>query len=202
MRASCGSVPPWNSGYVDQNRDALDPDKTVYEEISGGHDTLAMGGRKPSTPAPTLPASISAARIRKRRWHAVGRRTQSRPSGQAAASRLERAAAGRTDERSGRRYPAGFGRGDPQLCGLRGRDQPRPLVPRPDRHAHSGVRGGRLRALVRRELSDVRTATSRAVGYRQRASRDAFATSDSPSSLASRPGRWPRSDSRTKCWQR
>lgn len=33
-------------GYVDQNRDALDPEKTVYEEISGGHDHLEMGGRK------------------------------------------------------------------------------------------------------------------------------------------------------------
>jgi ATP-binding cassette ChvD family protein len=33
-------------GYVDQNRDALAPDKTVYEEISGGHDNLEMGGRK------------------------------------------------------------------------------------------------------------------------------------------------------------
>src|SRR5206468_11462991 len=33
-------------GYVDQNRDALDADHTVYEEISGGHDTLEMGGRK------------------------------------------------------------------------------------------------------------------------------------------------------------
>ena len=33
-------------GYVDQNRDALNPDHTVYEEISGGHDTLEMGGRK------------------------------------------------------------------------------------------------------------------------------------------------------------
>jgi ATP-binding cassette ChvD family protein len=33
-------------GYVDQNRDALDPEKTVYEEISGGHDMLEMGGRK------------------------------------------------------------------------------------------------------------------------------------------------------------
>jgi len=32
-------------GYVDQNRDALAPDKTVYEEISGDHDTLTMGGR-------------------------------------------------------------------------------------------------------------------------------------------------------------
>ncbi len=33
-------------GYVDQNRDALDPEKTIYQEISGGHDTLEMGGRK------------------------------------------------------------------------------------------------------------------------------------------------------------
>ncbi len=33
-------------GYVDQNRDALNPENTVYEEISGGHDTLEMGGRK------------------------------------------------------------------------------------------------------------------------------------------------------------
>jgi sulfate-transporting ATPase len=33
-------------GYVDQNRDALSADKSVYEEISGGHDNLEMGGRK------------------------------------------------------------------------------------------------------------------------------------------------------------
>ncbi len=33
-------------GYVDQNRDALDPDKTVYEEISGGYDHVDMGGRR------------------------------------------------------------------------------------------------------------------------------------------------------------
>ncbi|MBS0207723.1 MAG: energy-dependent translational throttle protein EttA [Planctomycetes bacterium] len=33
-------------GYVDQNRDALDPDKTVFEEISEGHDTFDVGGRR------------------------------------------------------------------------------------------------------------------------------------------------------------
>jgi sulfate-transporting ATPase len=33
-------------GYVDQNRDALDPDQTVYQVISGGHDVIEMGGRK------------------------------------------------------------------------------------------------------------------------------------------------------------
>ena len=31
--------------YVDQNRDALDPEKTVYQEISGGQDQLQFGRR-------------------------------------------------------------------------------------------------------------------------------------------------------------
>jgi len=32
--------------YVDQSRDALDPNKTVYEEISDGHETLVVGKAK------------------------------------------------------------------------------------------------------------------------------------------------------------
>jgi sulfate-transporting ATPase len=32
-------------GYVDQNRDALEPGKTVFEEISEGHDTIELGKR-------------------------------------------------------------------------------------------------------------------------------------------------------------
>src|SRR5262249_18000171 len=33
-------------GYVDQSRDALDPKKTVWEEISGGDDEVELGKRK------------------------------------------------------------------------------------------------------------------------------------------------------------
>ena len=33
-------------GYVDQSRDTLDPNKTVYQEISGGYEQLDMGGRQ------------------------------------------------------------------------------------------------------------------------------------------------------------
>ncbi len=33
-------------GYVDQSRDSLSDTATVFEEISGGHDTFEMGGRK------------------------------------------------------------------------------------------------------------------------------------------------------------
>ena len=32
--------------YVDQERDTLDPEKTIYEVISGGSDTLVIGGRE------------------------------------------------------------------------------------------------------------------------------------------------------------
>lgn len=37
--------PTVDIGYVDQNRDALDATKTVYEEISGGYDTIELGKR-------------------------------------------------------------------------------------------------------------------------------------------------------------
>ncbi len=32
--------------YVDQSRDSLDPDRTVWEEITGGQDLLTVGGRE------------------------------------------------------------------------------------------------------------------------------------------------------------
>ncbi|MDP9261782.1 MAG: energy-dependent translational throttle protein EttA, partial [Actinomycetota bacterium] len=32
--------------YVDQSRDVLDPDKTVWEEISDGYDSIKVGGRE------------------------------------------------------------------------------------------------------------------------------------------------------------
>ena len=34
-----------NLGYVDQSRDSLDPEKTVWEEISGGTDVIHLGKR-------------------------------------------------------------------------------------------------------------------------------------------------------------
>ena len=39
--------------YVDQSRDALDPGKTVWEEISGGDDQIMVGERKMSSRAYT-----------------------------------------------------------------------------------------------------------------------------------------------------
>ncbi len=39
--------------YVDQSRDALDPEKTVWEEISGGDDQISVGDQKMSSRAYT-----------------------------------------------------------------------------------------------------------------------------------------------------
>ncbi|MBN2591752.1 MAG: energy-dependent translational throttle protein EttA [Sedimentisphaerales bacterium] len=38
-------------GYVDQHRDALDGDKTIFEEISDGKDTIDVGGKETSSRA-------------------------------------------------------------------------------------------------------------------------------------------------------
>jgi len=40
-------------GYVDQSRDALDPNKTVWEEISGGNDVVTLGKREVNSRAYT-----------------------------------------------------------------------------------------------------------------------------------------------------
>jgi ATP-binding cassette ChvD family protein len=40
-------------GYVDQSRDALDPNKTVWEEISGGNEIITLGKREVNSRAYT-----------------------------------------------------------------------------------------------------------------------------------------------------
>jgi ATP-binding cassette ChvD family protein len=40
-------------GYVDQSRDSLNPDKTVWEEISGGNDVIYLGKREMNSRAYT-----------------------------------------------------------------------------------------------------------------------------------------------------
>ena len=42
-----------NLGYVNQSRDALDPEKTVWQEISGGNDVLTLGKREVNSRAYT-----------------------------------------------------------------------------------------------------------------------------------------------------
>ena len=57
-KGTLASAPRCEMGYVDQNRDALDPEKTIFEEISGGHDNFDIGGRKITGPAVRRPVQF------------------------------------------------------------------------------------------------------------------------------------------------
>ena len=46
MAAPCASATTVTMGYVDQSRDALGANKTVWEEISEGRDEIELGKRK------------------------------------------------------------------------------------------------------------------------------------------------------------
>jgi ATP-binding cassette ChvD family protein len=47
--------------YVDQNRDALDPEKTIWETIADGNDTLIIGGRQVNSRAYVAKFNFSGA---------------------------------------------------------------------------------------------------------------------------------------------
>ena len=55
-------------GYVDQSRDSLRDDHSVYQEISEGHDTLELGKRKVNARAYVNRLQFSRARSRKKGW--------------------------------------------------------------------------------------------------------------------------------------
>jgi ATPase subunit of ABC transporter with duplicated ATPase domains len=53
--------------YVDQSRDALDGNKTVWEEISGGNDIIKLGKHEMNSRAYCSTASTSRAATSSRR---------------------------------------------------------------------------------------------------------------------------------------
>ena len=100
--------------------------------------------------------------------HAVGRRTRSPAPGQDADRGRQRADAGRTLERPGRRNAARAGRRPARVRGLGAGDQPRPLVPRPHRDPHPGGRRRQPVDLLQRQLPGVRGRQEEAPGRRGR----------------------------------
>ena len=140
--------------YVDQQHKSIDPEKTVYEVISGGAGPHHAG--QPAGERPRLRGTLQllGRRPGEEVRHAVGRRTQPPAPGAGAQGGGQRAAAGRADQRHRRQYAACVGGGPRELRGLCRGDLARPLVPRPYRHAHPLVRGrlegGLLRGFVQR----------------------------------------------------
>ena len=87
-------------GYVDQSRDSLNADKTVWQEISGGEEVIYIGKR--AIPVARLRRRVQLQRLRpaEEGRHPVGRRAQPRTPGEDAEGRAQRDPARRTDQRS------------------------------------------------------------------------------------------------------
>ena len=142
--------------YVDQSRDSLDPEATVYEEITGNVEFMKLGNREVNGRAYVSNFNFKGSDQQKKVGPALRRRAQPRAPRQDAEGGLQRPPPRRADQRPRRRH-APLPRGRPRgLRRLRGGDQPRPVVPRPHRHPHPRLRGRQPGAVVRGQLHRVR----------------------------------------------
>ena len=154
--------------YVDQSRDALDPEKTVWEEISDGYEHLKVGDREVNSRQYTagfnFKGSDQQARIGKL---SGGERNRVhlakllRSGGQPAAAR-------RAHERPRRGHAARARGRAARVPRLRGDHLPRPLVPRPRRHPRARLRGRLAGDVVRGQLRGLRGAPPRGPRRRRR----------------------------------
>ena len=109
-RRAAGSARRCISALSTSPAPALDGGKTVWEEISGGLDMLALGKREIPEPRLCLQFQLQGRRPAEEGRHALRRRAQPGPSRQGAEIRRQPAAAGRADQRSRRRHHAGPGK--------------------------------------------------------------------------------------------
>ena len=96
-------------GYVDQSRDALDPNKTVWEEISGGTDILEFGKRTMNSRAYCGAFNFKGGDQQKKVGQLSGGERNRVHMAKLLALGREPSAARRTDQRSRRRNPARAG---------------------------------------------------------------------------------------------
>ena len=153
--------------YVDQSRDALNGDKSVFEEVSGGLDYIDLG-RAGQMPSRAYLAGFAF------KGQDQQKRVKDLSGGERNRVHLAKMlkSGGNLlllDEPTNDldvetlRSPGGCAA---ELRGLRGGHQPRPLVPGPHRHAHPGVRGRQPGVLLRGQLPGLRGGQEEAPGAR------------------------------------
>ena len=143
MPAPSASARPCNLGYVDQSRDALDANKTVWEEISGGAEIIKLGKREMNSRAYCRRLQLQGRRPAAEGRQALRRSAQPRPPRQDAEGRRQRSAARRADQRPRHRNAGGARGCAGELRRLRRHHQPRSHVPRPSGDPHPRLRGRR-----------------------------------------------------------
>ena len=143
-------------GYVDQSRDSLSPNKTVHDEISGGEEEITLGKR-------TVPSRAYVS------WFNFKGRDQQRLVGELSGGERNRVHLAKLLRNGSNVLLLDEPTNDLDVdtlraleeallsvCGLRRRHQPRPVVSRPHRHAHAGIRGRKPGGLVRGKLPGLR----------------------------------------------
>ena len=140
--------------YVDQSRDSLIGTRSVWEEISdGGKDLVMVGKREVNSRAYAASFGFRGPDQQKKVKDLSGGER----------NRLHLA----TLLKSGGNLLL-LDEPTNDLDGLRGRDQPRPLVPRSHRNPHHGLRGRQPRRVVRRQLPGLRGRPAPPPGRRGR----------------------------------
>ena len=152
-------------GYVDQSRDSLDGKKSVWEEISGGADVLQLGKREVNSRAYCSAFNFKGADQQKKVGSLSGGERNRVHLAKMLKSGANVLATRRADQRSRRRYAARAGRGAGGFRRLRRDHQPRPLVPRPHRHPHAGLRRRQPRRVVRGQFPGLREGQNAAAGH-------------------------------------
>ena len=168
------------TSYVDQNRDALNPENTIFQEITGGLDQVVLGKRKVPSRAYVASFNFKGPDQEKKVANLSGGERN-----RVHLAKLLKSGGNLLllDEPTNdldvdmlRALEEALAR----LRRLRRGDQPRPLVPRPDRHPHPRLRGGQPGRLVRRQLPDLRGPAPRAARASTPTSRTGSATRRSP----------------------
>ena len=134
--------------YVDQNRDVLDPNKTIWEVISGGDDTIQLGKRQVNFTRLRGPFQFLRSGPAKESLHDLRRRKEPRPYGPYAQGRGKRSPPRRADKRSRCQHYARPRRSAGKFRRLRRRHQPRPMVPRPNCYPYTRLRRRQQGSLV------------------------------------------------------
>jgi hypothetical protein len=143
-------------GYVDQSRDALDGRQDVWEEITGGGDTVELGKREVASRA-----YVS--------WFNFKGRDQQKKVGDLSGGERNRVHLAKLLKGGSNLLLLDEPTNDLDVDTLRALEeallelrrlrrghQPRPLVPRPHRDPHPGLRGRQPGRLVRGQLPGLR----------------------------------------------